>query len=214
MNNSKLAFDPVERSRDRISRLKRPIRGIRPRPKVLDIPLQLPGKSCQFAGKPFHELLLVAGRLNRSTVPDPDLPFQIISRRYDRGSVVLVTNKVFTRLPSIFSNDGSLASAILDRLFHHADTIIVESKSYHTKNPVEPLPASYPRTTTDTSPPLPGHRCASSRRPVPCIFKPAESDIFRPAATTQSPRTTPEPEFLGRFSLFSGKIMRVFWEDF
>lgn len=67
-----------------------------------------------------------------------DLLFQIISQRYERGSIVLTTNKVFKQWPSIFNNDSTLVSAILDRLLHHADTIILEGKSYRMKDRIEP----------------------------------------------------------------------------
>jgi len=67
-----------------------------------------------------------------------DLLFQIISRRYERGSIVLTTNKVYKHWPSIFNNDSTLTSAILDRVLHHAETIIIEGKSYRMKDRIEP----------------------------------------------------------------------------
>jgi DNA replication protein DnaC len=66
-----------------------------------------------------------------------DLLFQIISRRYERGSIVLTTNKVFKHWPSIFNNDATLTSAILDRILHHAQTILIEGKSYRMKDRIE-----------------------------------------------------------------------------
>jgi len=67
-----------------------------------------------------------------------DLLFQIISQRYERGSIVLTTNKVYKHWPSIFNNDSTLTSAILDRVLHHADTIVIEGKSYRMKDRIEP----------------------------------------------------------------------------
>ena len=67
-----------------------------------------------------------------------DLLFQIISQRYERGSIVLTTNKVFKDWPSIFNNDSTLTSAILDRLLHHAETIVIEGKSYRMKDRIDP----------------------------------------------------------------------------
>ena len=67
-----------------------------------------------------------------------DLLFQIISQRYERGSIVLTTNKVYKHWPSIFNNDSTLASAILDRLLHHAQTIVLEGKSYRMKDRIDP----------------------------------------------------------------------------
>jgi DNA replication protein DnaC len=67
-----------------------------------------------------------------------DLLFQIISQRYECGSIVLSTNKVFKHWPSIFNNDATLTSAILDRILHHAETIVIEGKSYRMKDRIEP----------------------------------------------------------------------------
>ena len=67
-----------------------------------------------------------------------DLLFQIISRRYERGAIVLTTNKAFKHWPSIFNNDSTLTSAILDRLFHHAETVVIEGRSNRMKDPIEP----------------------------------------------------------------------------
>ena len=67
-----------------------------------------------------------------------DLLFQIISQRYERGSIVLTTNKVFKQWPSIFNNDSTITSAILDRVLHHAETVVIEGKSYRMKDRIEP----------------------------------------------------------------------------
>jgi DNA replication protein DnaC len=67
-----------------------------------------------------------------------DLLFQIISQRYERGSIILTTNKVFKQWPSIFNNDSTLTSAILDRVLHHAETVVIEGKSYRMKDRIEP----------------------------------------------------------------------------
>ncbi len=67
-----------------------------------------------------------------------DLLFQIISQRYERGSIVLTTNKVFKHWPCIFNNDSTLTSAILDRILHHAETLVIEGKSYRMKDRIEP----------------------------------------------------------------------------
>jgi DNA replication protein DnaC len=66
-----------------------------------------------------------------------DLLFQIISQRYERGSIVLTSNRAFKNWPEIFNNDSTLTSAILDRLLHHAETILIEGKSYRMKDQIE-----------------------------------------------------------------------------
>ena len=62
-----------------------------------------------------------------------DLLFQIISSRYERGSIVITTNRVFKDWPQIFNNDTTLTSALLDRLLHHTEAVVVEGKSYRMK---------------------------------------------------------------------------------
>lgn len=65
-----------------------------------------------------------------------DLLFQVFSERYERGSIILTTNKPYKQWPSIFNNDATLASAVLDRLLHHAETVLIEGRSYRMKNRV------------------------------------------------------------------------------
>ena len=67
-----------------------------------------------------------------------DLRFQVISQRYERGSIVLTTNKPFKQWASVFNNDSTIASAVLDRLLHHADTIVIEGSSYRMKDQINP----------------------------------------------------------------------------
>jgi len=67
-----------------------------------------------------------------------DLLFQVISLRYEQGALVITSNRAFKDWPEIFNNDSTLTSAILDRLLHHAETVIVEGKSYRMKDSIEP----------------------------------------------------------------------------
>ena len=69
-----------------------------------------------------------------------DLLFQVISQRYERGSIALTTNKPFKQWASIFNNDSTIASAVLDRLLHHADTVVIEATSYRMKDKDQPNP--------------------------------------------------------------------------
>ena len=66
-----------------------------------------------------------------------DLLFQIISRRYEQGSLIITTNRAFKDWPEIFNNDSTLTSALLDRLLHHTETIVIEGKSYRMKETIE-----------------------------------------------------------------------------
>jgi DNA replication protein DnaC len=65
-----------------------------------------------------------------------DLLFQVISQRYECGSIVLTTNKPFKQWASIFNNDSTIASAVLDRLLHHAETVLLEGTSYRMKDQI------------------------------------------------------------------------------
>lgn len=58
-----------------------------------------------------------------------DLLFQVIARRYERKSLVLTTNLPFRDWPTIFPN-ATCATALIDRVIHHADVIAIEGKSY------------------------------------------------------------------------------------
>ena len=66
-----------------------------------------------------------------------DLLFQIISLRYEHGATVITSNRVFKHWAEIFNNDATLTSALLDRLLHHAETIVIEGQSYRMKDRIE-----------------------------------------------------------------------------
>jgi DNA replication protein DnaC len=66
-----------------------------------------------------------------------DLLFQVISARYERGSIVLTTNKAFNQWPAIFNGDSTITSAVLDRLLHHGHTVVIEGSSFRMKDRLE-----------------------------------------------------------------------------
>jgi DNA replication protein DnaC len=66
-----------------------------------------------------------------------DLLFQVISLRYEQGAMIITSNRAFKDWPEIFNNDSTLTSAILDRLLHHAETVLIEGKSYRMKDKIE-----------------------------------------------------------------------------
>ena len=59
--------------------------------------------------------------------------FQLISRRYERGPMILTSNQSFGRWGDVFG-DRVIASAILDRILHHATTISIRGDSYRLKD--------------------------------------------------------------------------------
>src|SRR5499427_9274611 len=59
--------------------------------------------------------------------------FQLVSARYERGSIILSSNKSYGDWGSIFG-DPIIATAILDRLLHHSTTINIRGESYRLKD--------------------------------------------------------------------------------
>jgi len=74
-----------------------------------------------------------------------DLLFQVVTRRYEKRSLVLTTNLSFSDWPTIFPNAGS-AIALIDRLVHHAEIITIDGDSYRRRvaeaNRKPPRPAA------------------------------------------------------------------------
>jgi DNA replication protein DnaC len=67
-----------------------------------------------------------------------DLLFQVVSQRYERGSMILTTNEPFKNWAKIFNHDSTLTSAVLDRLLHHAEVVTIEGKSYRMRDQIDP----------------------------------------------------------------------------
>ena len=61
------------------------------------------------------------------------LSFQLISRRYERGPMILTSNQSFGSWGDVFG-DRVIASAILDRILHHPTTISIRGDSYRLKD--------------------------------------------------------------------------------
>jgi DNA replication protein DnaC len=66
------------------------------------------------------------------TREEASLFFRLIVRRYERASLIVTSNKSFLDWGEIF-NDHVLATAILDRLLHHATTLNIKGESYRLK---------------------------------------------------------------------------------
>jgi DNA replication protein DnaC len=47
--------------------------------------------------------------------------------------MIITTNRSCKKWPVIFNNDTTLTSALLDRLLHHAETVVIEGTSYRMK---------------------------------------------------------------------------------
>ena len=64
---------------------------------------------------------------------EANMVFQLVSRRYERGTMIITSNKSFTEWGQILGDDV-LATAILDRLLHHCDVITINGPSYRLKD--------------------------------------------------------------------------------
>lgn len=60
--------------------------------------------------------------------------FEIICRRYEKGAVILTSNKSYGEWGDIFGGDTVIAAAILDRLLHHSTTVNIKGESYRLKD--------------------------------------------------------------------------------
>jgi DNA replication protein DnaC len=72
--------------------------------------------------------------------------YEIISERYEQGSMIITSNRTFEEWGEIFTND-LLASAALDRLTHHAHTLIIRGDSFRqrSRRKESPLPEISPK---------------------------------------------------------------------
>ena len=61
---------------------------------------------------------------------EANLFFRLVSARYERGSIILTTNKHVRDWPEIFAGDEILTTAILDRLLHHVHIVHIDGRSY------------------------------------------------------------------------------------
>ena len=64
---------------------------------------------------------------------EANMVFQLVSRRYERGSMIITSNKSFAEWGAVLGDDV-LATAILDRLLHHCDVLSINGPSYRLKD--------------------------------------------------------------------------------
>ena len=69
--------------------------------------------------------------------------YEIITERYERGSLIITSNRAFTEWAEVFNND-LLASAALDRLTHHTHTLTIRGDSFRQRNRKKEAPLSLP----------------------------------------------------------------------
>lgn len=79
--------------------------------------------------------LLILDELGFKKIPTEfiDGVFEVIRKRYETGSIIITSNRNFEDWGNIFG-DIVMASAIIDRIVHHAEIVKIEGDSYRTKN--------------------------------------------------------------------------------
>lgn len=65
---------------------------------------------------------------------EANLFFNVVAKRYERGSMILTSNLPFTQWAGAFADDQTLTAAMLDRLLHHAHIVQISGESYRLKD--------------------------------------------------------------------------------
>ena len=78
-----------------------------------------------------------------------NLFFQVVSARYQDGSIILTSNRAFSGWGEVFGGDVVVAAAMIDRLVHHAEIVSLKGTSYRLKGKED-------LTTNQGATPLPG----------------------------------------------------------
>jgi DNA replication protein DnaC len=63
-----------------------------------------------------------------------NLFFQVIAKRYERGSLIVTSNLPFGQWDQTFADDATLTAAMLDRLLHHAHVVPIQGDSYRLRD--------------------------------------------------------------------------------
>jgi DNA replication protein DnaC len=82
---------------------------------------------------------------------EANMVFQLVSRRYERGSMIITSNKSFAEWGNVLGDDV-LATAILDRLLHHCDVLSINGPSYRLKDRMNLIAATGAPATTGGEP--------------------------------------------------------------
>lgn len=77
------------------------------------------------------------------TRQDASLFFRLVSHRYQKGAIIITTNKGVEAWPEILAGDEILATAILDRLLHHSHVLNIKGRSYRLRELESALAANH-----------------------------------------------------------------------
>ena len=116
-----------------------------------------------------------------------NLFFQLVNARYERGAMILTSNRGFAEWGEVFG-DPVVATALLDRLLHHAVVVQIEGSSYRLRQHAELMP-EHVRSKALISPP--------NRHPTAPT---------RPAAEK---RATPQTRLIAKVGNFTSALLGI-----
>ena len=83
---------------------------------------------------------------------DTNLVFQIISKRYENGPIILTSNKAFSEWGHVFCDDV-LATPMLNHLLHHCEVLSINGPSYRLKHRLAAIVGARPHMAWMHDPP-------------------------------------------------------------
>ena len=95
-----------------------------------------------------------------------NLFFQLVNARYERGAMILTSNRGFAEWGKVFG-DPVVATALLDRLLHHAVVVHIEGASYRLREHADLIPESLrPMPHTNPTADTPRRRGRPPKNPL------------------------------------------------
>jgi len=116
-----------------------------------------------------------------------NLFFQVVARRYERGSLILTSNLTFGSWDSAFAGDSVLTAAMLDRVLHHSTIVSINAR------------ASGSRT---------------SARPDCSLLQPAKPSNIKHSGEGEGPPRTPPDQLSTRWVNFTSATLPLRWVNF
>jgi DNA replication protein DnaC len=86
-----------------------------------------------------------------------NLFFQLVNARYERGAMILTSNRGFAEWGKVFG-DPAVATALLDRLLHHAVVVQIEGASYRLRQHADLMSDGFPSSSAAPSTEMPRRR--------------------------------------------------------
>ena len=95
-----------------------------------------------------------------------NLFFQLVNARYEKGAMILTSNRGFAEWGEVFG-DPVVATALLDRLLHHAVVVQIEGASYRLRAHADLIPEHVRANAPITPPPAPKRRGRPPKKEIP-----------------------------------------------